>query len=658
MKLSILTPTYNRAKLLPDLYESLKDNLKYEIDFEWLIMDDGSSDNTKEIVRGFIAEDKIDIKYYYQENQGKMVAINNLVNKATGNFIMDCDSDDCFAKNAFGIIKENIDKLVKNPELYALIFLKCDMSGEISGKRFKEDDYKTTMFDLYFKDDVQGEKIILFNSEIRKQYMHKLEAGEKFITEGRMYHEMDRDYKVLCINKPIIVGTYMADGYTKNIKKVFLENPKGYMKYFEEILNFNTDNILFHKRIYAIKHYILFSYLTKKKNILKSIKGTLNKFLVGVLYIPGCKKTKITFKNKRKKVLFSSWALEVGGIETALVNLVNEMSKKYDVTLVLEHKKGAFLDKINSKIQILEYKPSDNKNVFWRKANNLLKRVLFTIKHKNKYDFAVSFATYSGPGSFVARTASKNNLLWVHTNYIVLYKNNVKEIKEFFDKVQATKFKIIVCISEDSKQAFISVFPELKPKVQVINNLVDYETILEKSKEDIDLKRDDRVTFLSICRHEERAKKLTRLIEAANMLKQESYKFKILLVGEGEDTEKYKELVKKYELEDCIVFCGMQKNPYPYFKISDCIVLTSEYEGYPVIYTEARVLGTPIITTEVSDSRIDIEGKYGIVTEKNVESIKNVMINFIKNGYRIKEKFNPEEFNKEILRKIEDMIGD
>ena len=197
MKLSILTPTYNRAKLLPDLYESLKDNLKYEIDFEWLIMDDGSYDNTKEVVEGFMAEKKIDIKYYYQENQGKMVAINNLVNKATGNFMMDCDSDDCFAKNAFGIIKENIDKLVKDQELYALIFLKCDIAGEISGKRFKEDNYKTTMFDLYFKDDVQGEKILLFNSEIRKKYKHKLEAGEKFITEGRMYHEMDGDYKVL-----------------------------------------------------------------------------------------------------------------------------------------------------------------------------------------------------------------------------------------------------------------------------------------------------------------------------------------------------------------------------------------------------------------------------------------------------------------------------
>ena len=259
MKISILTSTYNRAKLLPNLYESLKDNLKYDVDFEWLIMDDGSSDNTKEIVQSFINENTMNIKYYYQENQGKMVAINNLVEKATGDLIMDCDSDDCFAKNAFGIIKENVDKLVQDPELYALLFLKCDVSGEISGKKFKQDNLKTTMFDLYFKDDVQGEKIILFNANIRKKYKHKIEQGENFITEARMYHKMDLYYKIKCYNEPIMICEYQKDGYSKNIDKVFKKNPKGYLKYFEEILTMqDMVGVPFKKRLYVIKHYILF----------------------------------------------------------------------------------------------------------------------------------------------------------------------------------------------------------------------------------------------------------------------------------------------------------------------------------------------------------------------------------------------------------------
>ena len=81
MKISILTATYNRAKLLSQLYNSLKENLKCKIDFEWLIMDDGSTDETKETVKKFIDEKLIDVKYFYQENQGKMAAINNLVPK-------------------------------------------------------------------------------------------------------------------------------------------------------------------------------------------------------------------------------------------------------------------------------------------------------------------------------------------------------------------------------------------------------------------------------------------------------------------------------------------------------------------------------------------------------------------------------------------------
>ncbi len=656
MKISILTATYNRAILLPQLYESLKDNLKYEVDFEWLIMDDGSTDETRDVVEKFCREKLIDIKYYYQENQGKMAAINKLVEFSTGDFIIDCDSDDYFAKNAFGIIKQYIDKLVFDQELYALLFLKCDVAGEISGKKFAENQYKTTMFDLYFKEDIQGEKIILFNANIRKRFKHRIESGEKFVTEARMYHEMDKQYKVLGINEPIIIGNYKSDGYTKNINKILIENPKGFLKYFEEVLNFDTDEILFDKRLYAIKHYILFSYLTKNKHIIKHIKGKLNKFLIALLYVPGAIKTKLTIKHPDKKIFISSWTLEVGGIETALVNLVNALSDNYKVTLALENIQGEFADKINDKVEIIEYTPSKSKNIIERKFVNFINRIKFIAKHRNKYNLAISFATYSRPGSFMARVAAKNNALWVHTNYKVLYQNNRQEIIKFFKSIRYNKFRKIICISEDAKQAFEDVFPNFKREIQVINNLVNYKEILEKAEEPISLKISNYCTFLSVCRHEEKAKKLTRIIEAVNLIRLEGYRCKVLLVGEGKDTEMYKKLVKDMNLEDYIVFCGMQKNPYPYFKISDCIILTSEYEGYPVVYTEAKVLNKPIITTAVSDSLLDVQGKYGVVTDKNVKDIKDAMINFIQNGYEIKEKFDSEEFNKSILQKIEKLI--
>ncbi len=292
MKLSILTATYNRSNYLPKLYESIKENLKYNITPEWIIVDDGSTDDTKNIVQGFIDENKVIIKYLYQKNNGKMSAINEAVKMATGDLIIDCDSDDCFTNNSFEIIEKNSEKLLQNEELYGLVFLKSEENGKISGKEFSQKEHITTMFDLYFKEDIGGEKIIVYNSKIRKQYSHRLEHDEKFITEARMYHKMDEKYKLLAINEVIEQGSYIEDGYTKNINKTFKESPYGYYMYFKELLQKDMRRVMFSKRLYAIKHYILFSYLTKNKFNANLIKDRLNKFLYIMLYLPGKMKSR------------------------------------------------------------------------------------------------------------------------------------------------------------------------------------------------------------------------------------------------------------------------------------------------------------------------------------------------------------------------------
>ena len=115
MKISVLTPTYNREKLLERLYKSLVKNSKYGVEIEWLIMDDGSTDQTEQKVKSFIQEKEphIQVKYYKQKNQGKMIAINNLVEKATGEYIMFLDSDDYIDKKLYGNIKKYIDEKIE-----------------------------------------------------------------------------------------------------------------------------------------------------------------------------------------------------------------------------------------------------------------------------------------------------------------------------------------------------------------------------------------------------------------------------------------------------------------------------------------------------------------------------------------------------------------
>lgn len=294
MKLSILTATFNRGDLLQRLYESIINNLKTNIDVEWLIMDDGSNDDTEKIISNMRDENKIYIRYLKQVNQGKMAAINHLMDYVRGDLIIECDSDDYFAENAFLYLKDAYEESKYEKDLYGLCFLKYDQNGNNIGNEFKNQ--KTTMFDLYFKEGENGEKAILFKSDIRKNYKHELEHGEKFVTEARMFFKMDEKYKLVCINEPIMICEYQNDGYTKNIINEFKNNPYGYYKFFEEILQKDFKGVNFNKRLYAIKHFILFSTLTKKKNILKFIKGGLNKLLIVLLYLPGVIKTKIMFK--------------------------------------------------------------------------------------------------------------------------------------------------------------------------------------------------------------------------------------------------------------------------------------------------------------------------------------------------------------------------
>ena len=148
------------------------------------------------------------------------------------------------------------------------------------------------MFDLYFKENIGGEKIIVYNGKIRKLYSHQLEHNEKFITEARMYHKMDEKYQLLAINEVIEQGSYIEDGYTKNINKTFKESPYGYYMYFKELLQKDMRGVMFSKRLYAIKHYILFSYLTKNKFNANLIKDRLNRLLYTILYLPGIMKSK------------------------------------------------------------------------------------------------------------------------------------------------------------------------------------------------------------------------------------------------------------------------------------------------------------------------------------------------------------------------------
>lgn len=295
MKISILTPTYNRAKDIERLYSSLIVNNNSNVKFEWLIMDDGSEDKTRLQIENFIKQNIIEIGYYTQQNQGKMAAINNLMKYVTGDICVTCDSDDYFEVGAFDKIQKYAEKLLNDETVYALAFLKSDEKGKISGEKFSENLHRTDMFSLYFREHMTGEKVLVYKTATRKKFKHELEVDEKFVTEARLYHKMDLDYDILGINEVLEIGDYKDDGYTKNIDKIFVENPKGYYSYFKEILEMDLKGVSLSKKIYVYKHYILFACLSKADKPISNVCGIRNKIIVALLWIPR--------KNKDKKAI-------------------------------------------------------------------------------------------------------------------------------------------------------------------------------------------------------------------------------------------------------------------------------------------------------------------------------------------------------------------
>lgn len=302
---SVITATYNRKTELKTLYKSLLENIIENL--EWIIVDDGSSDGTEDLVKDFIEENKIKIKYIKQKNAGKMSAINNGIKYITNPYMFEIDSDDYLVPNFLEEAVKDIKKLKLNLNentSYGIAYLK--KIGEkpswfnnnlVSNYISKNKTIK--MFNLYNEYLYQGELLILFKTSIRKKYTYEVEKGEKFITEAYLYNKLDNEYSgVYLQNKVALIAEYQEDGYTKNINKVFFENPKGYFKYYKSNLNMDLKKIKLKKKISFVKNYLFFSYILEKN--IRKITKDLNfkqKILIYLLYFPGYIKYKVKCKN-------------------------------------------------------------------------------------------------------------------------------------------------------------------------------------------------------------------------------------------------------------------------------------------------------------------------------------------------------------------------
>ena len=244
MKFTIFTPTFNRKELLEKLYKSLqKQSFK---DFEWLIVDDGSADRTKEKVEEFLSEKKLDIKYYFKENGGKQRAYNFATDKANGELFICLDSDDEYVENGLETILKYWKKYEKNNNIAGMGYLSTYPNREVIGSSFPEKEMISTQFDIYNKYGVKGDKGLMFRTEIIKKYKFPVFDDEKFITEAVVYNRIYEKYKMVYVNEKIEIKEYQEDGLTAKYNNLLLRNPKGQALYHNEI---NSQKLSFKQKV-------------------------------------------------------------------------------------------------------------------------------------------------------------------------------------------------------------------------------------------------------------------------------------------------------------------------------------------------------------------------------------------------------------------------
>ena len=274
--LTVFTPAYNRAYTLPRTYESMKQ--QKNTDFIWLIVDDGSSDNTAELVRQWQAEENgFEIRYVYKENGGMHTAHNTAYQLIDTELNTCVDSDDALAPNAVQIIYDAWQK-VKDCGYAGLLALDSEFDGKIIGKGFPEDLLETTLGDYYRKGGSGDKKLILCTDIVRQYPPYPTFEGERFVPLSTLYNMIDVTYKLSVVNEVVCLVEYMPDSSTNNMIRQYYRNPNGFRYGRLVELRFPLN---LKRRMKTYVHYAAESILAGKP----IVKDAPNR-LLGLLSIP------------------------------------------------------------------------------------------------------------------------------------------------------------------------------------------------------------------------------------------------------------------------------------------------------------------------------------------------------------------------------------
>lgn len=358
-----------------------------------------------------------------------------------------------------------------------------------------------------------------------------------------------------------------------------------------------------------------------------------------------------------KKILFVTDEMTLGGVSRVLNNLLQELgaNTSHEIDVLVLHKHGEMLKDIPANIRVIEGSPFfkvidqplnqviKSKNLrlilnklyllFLMKTGSIGKKIQAERKKMKLDSYDVEIAFKEGFCTiFVAYGNSRKKINWVHLDYKKqnFSANHMPLMKKVLQLIDEN-----VAVSRVAAKSYQEVFG-LKEEVKVIHNVIQEKMIKEKSKQEVPqeyvkLFKGDALTFISVGRLVEQ-KGYDRLINIHRRLMSEGFDHQIMIIGSGEDEAALRQAIEECGCQETFKLIGFKENPFAYFKLADCFLLPSRYEGLPTVVFESFICKTPVIATEVAGIEEQLKGdQYGLVTENNedkfYEAMKNVLVN-------------------------------
>lgn len=279
--ITVMTPTYNRAYILENCYKSLLKQSNKR--FKWMIIDDGSTDNTSDLVKKWIEESIINIDYIKKTNGGKASALNVGIDKLDTDYAVCLDSDDVFFENTIELAEKQLTS-INDQNCCGILALRNNPDGTVMGNQEIPRQYIfITAADVFLNLNLTTELICFYKSNILKQYRFPSFEGEKFVSPAWIQYEITKKYKFKTSWDKLCECEYVTDGLTKNKKKIIQQNPLGYSSV--KLYSFNQSPSL----KLRIKHGIMYDcgcLIANNKNWLNGVEHKcLAKFLMPIAFL-------------------------------------------------------------------------------------------------------------------------------------------------------------------------------------------------------------------------------------------------------------------------------------------------------------------------------------------------------------------------------------